>query len=69
MQGLNGTTVQPSINDAIHVAGMRGHDRLGSIARKADGVSWPGHLSLLSEDYTYVTSACYGLRLPVPNAD
>jgi hypothetical protein len=69
LQQLDGQTVKDRVNIAIHDAGRHDDDHLGHIAASADGKTSAGHLSLNSEEYTYVASACADLSLPVPNVD
>jgi hypothetical protein len=74
MQRLDGRTYDSAVINTIHEAGRRAarlHPmfHLAGIARSADGTSWPGHLSMISEDYDYVASACYEVRTRIPNVD
>jgi hypothetical protein len=69
LQQLDGQTVKDRVNIAIHNAGRHDDDHLGHIAASADANTSAGHLSLNSEDDTYVASACADLYLPVPNVD
>ncbi|MFC8449044.1 hypothetical protein [Kitasatospora sp. NPDC057223] len=69
LQGLDGRTYQPAVMEQIHRAGREDGGRLGDITRNVDGIGWPGHLGLESEDYDYALSTCGELGLPVPNVD
>ena len=69
MQALDGLRFAPAVESAIRAAGKGAHTHLGAIARAADARTWPGHLSLVSQDYDYVTSRCFELNLPVPHVD
>ena len=69
MQRLDGASYNADADAAIRSAGRRDPDKLGYLARAADGQSWPGHLSMASDDYGYVLSRCYRLGVPAPNVD
>lgn len=69
MQGLDGKTYNPELEARIRSAGKGVLDHLGAIARHADARQWPGHLVLVSEDYTRIENRCVDVGAPAPNVD
>jgi hypothetical protein len=69
LQRLDGAHYEPAVMQRIHTTGRAARTHLGHIVEGANGVGWPGHLHLVSEDYDYVLVRCADLNLPAPNVD